>query len=138
MGQSNKSNLNKVALPELYTASQAIAIVDDDPSVRRGLKRLLQAHEWQVYTYLSAEEFLAAWPRPTVGLALVDIYLPGMSGIELLRRLRLHGMGPPVILMTAHGETDTAEALQSAGQPACLRKPFSLQQLLDAMLARGA
>jgi FixJ family two-component response regulator len=113
----------------------SVAIVDDDESVRRGLKRLLQAHQWKVYTYASAEEFLDHARGIEVDLALVDIYLPGLSGIELLKRLQSLGAGPPVILMTAHGESETADALTAAGLTFCLRKPFTLQQLMDAMLS---
>jgi FixJ family two-component response regulator len=115
-------------------SSTRVAIVDDDESVRRGLKRLLQAHHWQVNTYSSAEEFLENTHRPDVDIALVDIYLPGLSGSQLLKRLETEG-GPPVILMTAHGESETADALLVAGRTFCLRKPFTLAQLLDAMLA---
>ena len=111
-----------------------VAIVDDDPSVRRGLKRLLQTQGWGVCTYTSAEEFLDRSPSLKVDIALVDIYLPGLSGIELLKRLESEGGGPLVILMTAHGENETGDALFAGGRPSCLRKPFTLQQLLDAML----
>jgi FixJ family two-component response regulator len=112
-----------------------VAIVDDDESMRRGLKRLLQAHQWRVHTYASAEEFLDAASGIEVDIALVDIYLPGLSGIELLKRLESFGGRLPVILMTAHGESETADALLAAGRTFCLRKPFTLQQLMDAMLA---
>lgn len=112
-----------------------VAIVDDDGSVRRGLKRLLEAHHWNVNTYASAEEFLENAPGCNADIALVDIYLPGLSGIELLKRLESDGGGPTVILMTAHGESETADALLAAGRTYCLRKPFTLAELLDAMLA---
>jgi FixJ family two-component response regulator len=110
-----------------------VAVVDDDPSVRRGLKRLLQAQKWDVQTYASAEEFLERPPEVRPDFALVDIYLPGLSGIELLQRLASVGGGPAVILMTAHGENETADILRTASPTVCLRKPFTLQQLLDAM-----
>lgn len=112
-----------------------VAIVDDDSSVRRGLKRLLRAHQCGVHTYASAEEFLEAAPNVHVDVALVDIYLPGLNGIELLKHLEAEGKGPTVILMTAHGESETADTLLAAGRPSCLRKPFTLTQLLDAMMA---
>ena len=111
-----------------------VAVVDDDPSVRRGLKRLLQTQHCVVLTYASAEEFLERPAGQTVDLALVDIYLPGLLGIELLKRLELEGSGPAVILMTAHGESEIADIRNAAGRTLCLRKPFTLQQLLDAMM----
>jgi FixJ family two-component response regulator len=112
-----------------------VAIVDDDASVRRGLKRLLQANECTVLTYGSAEEFLEDPAGVEVNVALVDIYLPGISGIELLKRIESQKRRPAVVLMTAHGESETADALLFAGRTICLRKPFTLAQLLDAMLA---
>jgi FixJ family two-component response regulator len=119
----------------MLKAPMKVAIVDDDESVRRGLERLLHAHLCTVSTYASAEEFLENVRRLDVDVALIDIYLPGLSGIELLKRLESEVGAPPVILMTAHGESETADALLDAGHTFCLRKPFTLEQLLDAMLA---
>lgn len=112
-----------------------VAVVDDDDSIRRGLRRLLEARQWSVYAYASAEEFLEDASKLDFDFALVDIYLPGLSGIDLLKRLESDGTGPPVVLMTAHGEGETADILLAAGRHSCLRKPFTLAQLLDAMLA---
>ncbi len=111
-----------------------VAIVDDDPSIRRGLRRLLQTQCWEVCTYASAEEFLDRGQEPKIDLAFVDIYLPGLSGIELLKRMTSDSERPAVILMTAYGESETAEILHTAGPISCLRKPFTLQELLDAAL----
>jgi DNA-binding response OmpR family regulator len=111
-----------------------VAIVDDDLSVRRGLKRLLEAHHWTVYAYDSAEEFLSDPGSFRVDIALVDLYLPGLGGIDLLKQIESAG-GPPVILMTAHGEGETKDALLHAGRTSCLRKPFTFTQLLAAMMA---
>lgn len=112
-----------------------VAVVDDDASIRRGLKRLLQTQQWEVRTYASAEEFLERPPELQVDIALVDIYLPGLNGVELLKRLESVGEGSNVILMTAHGENETIDILHAAGRKSCLRKPFTLQQLLDAVVA---
>jgi DNA-binding response OmpR family regulator len=106
-----------------------VAIIDDDESVCRGLKRLLQAHHWRVETYESAEEFLERTSSLEVDIALVDIHLPGISGVELLSRLKSEGRGPLIILMTAQGENETTEALLSVGRTFCLRKPFTLAML---------
>jgi FixJ family two-component response regulator len=111
-----------------------VAVIDDDDSIRRGLRRLLEAHHCRVHTYASAEAFLEDASSLEVDTVLVDIYLPGLSGIELLKRLESFGGGPAIILMTAHGESETADALLAAGRTLCLRKPFTLDQLLDAML----
>jgi FixJ family two-component response regulator len=122
-------------LAKMINAPSKVAIVDDDESVRRGLTRLLKAHRCTVYAYGSAEDFLKDVRGLEVDVALIDIYLPGLSGLELLKRLETDGGAPPVILMTAHGESETADALRAAGRTFCLRKPFTLEQLLNAMLA---
>jgi two-component system, chemotaxis family, CheB/CheR fusion protein len=111
-----------------------VAIIDDDPSVRRGLRRLLESQDWKVLTYGSAEEFLDRAPGLSVDFALVDIYLPGIHGVELLRQLQRERGGPTVILMTAHSENETADVPLAESGTFCLRKPFTLRQLLDAMM----
>jgi DNA-binding response OmpR family regulator len=112
-----------------------VAIVDDDPSVLRALKRLLESQLWGVHTYTSAEEFLDHGLEHQVDLAIVDICLPGLSGIELLKRLECEGGGPSVIFMTAHSESETADVLSTAGRTSYLRKPFTLKELMDAVRA---
>ena len=110
-----------------------VAIVDDDESVRRGLKRLLQVHQCIVQTYASAEEFLARGDTTRVDCLLLDIDLGGMSGIELRRQLKSSGSALPIIFMTAlDDEALRAEALE-AGCIAFLRKPFPARQLMDAI-----
>jgi FixJ family two-component response regulator len=116
-------------------AHRTVAIVDDDASMRRGLKRLLKTQKWEVYTYSTAEEFLEREPGIRLDLVLIDLYLPGLNGVELLKRLSAEPAGPAVILMTGHSESETADILAAAGSTSCLRKPFTLTQLLDAILS---
>src|SRR5271154_2746617 len=111
-----------------------VAIVDDDPSVLRALKRLLKTQQWEVHIYDSAEAFFERRAGLALNLALVDICLPGASGIDLLRRVESEGNGPAVILMTALSEKEAAAAdLLGVGRAVYLRKPFTLEEFLEAL-----
>jgi FixJ family two-component response regulator len=113
-----------------------IAVVDDDISVRKSLDRLIRSAGLEVSVFASAEEFLnAAHPRNPDCLIL-DVRLPGMSGIELLDYLRTRRSGIPVIFITAHGSDDGARSAASSDWTvAYLIKPFSADELLDAVSA---
>lgn len=110
------------------------AIVDDDPSVRRGLARLLRALDWDVSVYASAEEFLASDRGLRVAVMLIDVHLPGMNGVELMRRVASAGSPIRMVLMTAHGEQETFDLLRSAEGTVCLRKPFTKEAVLSAIV----
>ena len=111
-----------------------VAIVEDDPGMRRGLGRVLNLHGFEVEIFPSAEAFLARDPdSPVVACLVLDINLPGMSGLELRRRLTAAGSTLPVIFITAvdHDAVETA-AIQ-AGCAAYLHKPFSTELLITAV-----
>lgn len=110
------------------------AIVDDDPSVRRGLGRLLRTMDWETASYASAEEFLDDGLDRHYDVVLIDIRLPGMSGVDLLQRLREKGVSSELLLMTAHGEAETRDLLLRASGAVCLRKPFSKEDFLGAIV----
>jgi FixJ family two-component response regulator len=113
-----------------------ISIVDDDISVRKSLDRLIRSFRLEVRVFASAEEFLEAdHPRKSDCLIL-DVRLPGMSGIELHRHLLACQCDVPVIFITAHGSDDDAK-LQAASNctVAYFIKPFSGDELLDAVNA---
>ncbi len=113
-----------------------ISIVDDDISVRKSLDRLIRSAGLEARVFASAEEFLnAAHPRNADCLVL-DVRLPGMSGIELLRHLGTRRYNVPVIFITAHGSDEGARsAAASDWTVAYLIKPFSGDELLDAVNA---
>jgi DNA-binding response OmpR family regulator len=114
--------------------SRKVAIVDDDPSVRRGLSRLLSALHWEVLTFPSAEDFLLSYPSLQIDLAILDIHLPGMTGIDLALRLKELSSPVHVILMTAQSSAETQEALSLVSPTVCLCKPFTREQLLGAIV----
>jgi FixJ family two-component response regulator len=113
-----------------------IAVVDDDISVRKSLDRLIRSAGVEVSVFASAEEFLnAAHPR-NADCLILDVRLPGMSGIELLDYLKTRRSGIPVIFITAHGSDDGARSAASSDWTvAYLIKPFSADELLDAVSA---
>ncbi len=110
-----------------------ISIVDDDLSVRRALGRLVRSASYAVETFASAREFLDSSPPPHPDCLVLDLFLGGMSGFELQKRLAVDGAGIPVILITAHDDAATSERVRKSGAAAYLRKPFDGQVLLDAI-----
>jgi FixJ family two-component response regulator len=113
--------------------SPLIAIVDDDESVRDALTSLLHSVGWQAEAFASAEAFLQSGQVHTTACVLLDVRLPGISGLELQRQLRSSQARLPIIFLTAHGtETMQAQTLQ-AGAVAFFTKPFSDTALLEAI-----
>ena len=113
-----------------------VAVVDDDISVRESLDSLIRSVGMEVRVFASAEEFLtAAHPRKADCLVL-DVRLPGMSGVELHRYLLARNRKVPVIFITAHASDDRARLeARSDWTVAYLTKPFGEDELLDAVHA---
>jgi FixJ family two-component response regulator len=109
-----------------------VVVVDDDPSVRRALSRLLLAYGLGVQTYASAEDFLAAAHPYDVACLVVDVQMDGMSGLDLLERLLEAGDTPPSIVITAHDDVATRERVRLSGAT-LLRKPFESNAILAAV-----
>ena len=119
---------------------QTVFLVDDDGSVRKALRRLIRSTGLDVTTFATAEEFLQAAPAPAPGCLVLDVHLPGLSGLDLQRRLTAEGRGFPVVFITAYGEGSAREQALRAGAVAFLQKPIEGQALLDAIgraLGRG-
>ena len=114
--------------------SGVVSVVDDDPSLRRSLKNLLSSVGFQVETFESAEAFLASGnPTRPGGCLVLDLRMPGMSGMELLHRLTAIGSRLRVIILTAHGDDETRRRALQAGAAAFLEKPFDSAALFDAI-----
>ena len=110
-----------------------IAIVDDDQSVREALENLISSIGCEVQLFASAEAFLDSDAPLQTDCAVLDLWLPGMSGLELQRKLVADGQSIPAIIITANGsETAQAEAV-AAGAIAFLKKPFKEAVLLAAI-----
>ncbi|MDQ1333642.1 MAG: hypothetical protein QG552_592 [Thermodesulfobacteriota bacterium] len=110
-----------------------VYVVDDDASIRSALKRLLRSVGYHAVTFESAEGFLDCAAAMGKGCLVLDIRLPGMSGLDLQEQLSLSGLEYPVIFMTAHDNAQWQERARKSGALAYLRKPFPEQALLDAI-----
>jgi FixJ family two-component response regulator len=110
-----------------------VAVVDDDDSFARALERLLRASGFEVHTFSSAEAFLAPTTFPPPDCLVLDIQLGGISGLDLLQRLRESGILTPVIFVTAHDVPEFREQARQAGCIAYLRKPVGKPALLEAI-----
>ncbi len=110
-----------------------IFVVDDDELVRDSLKTLIMATGFRVETFGSAQEFLANVAHKSSGILVLDVRMPGMSGLELQKRLASAGWIIPIIFITAHEDKQAYNAAIGAGAVAFLRKPFDDQELFDAI-----
>ena len=115
-----------------------VLVVDDEPALREGLSQRLQGWGFDVTTAVNAAEADRAMDRRRPDLVLTDLMLPGISGIELLRRFKRHDPDVAVIVMTAHGNVDAAVEAMKAGATDFLTKPIdadALRALLESLVA---
>jgi FixJ family two-component response regulator len=110
-----------------------IAIVDDEVSMLRALRRLLRSAGFASETYTSVEEFLQSGLQPGVGCLVLDVQMPGMTGLDLLGHLTVSRVPLPVIIITACADEQTRLYAEQAGVVAYLGKPFEEDALLEAI-----
>jgi FixJ family two-component response regulator len=110
-----------------------IAIVDDDPSVRRGLERLIRSAGWKAETFASAQEFLARPGAEAPSCLVLDLQLPGLSGLALQKRMAEVGLEIPIVFLTGHGSIPASVQAMKAGAIEFLTKPVDEQDLLNAI-----
>ncbi len=110
-----------------------VIVVDDDPSVRRGLTRLLRAAGYNVETYASAREFLEAGNYGRAACLLLDVRMPGQNGLDLQDVLIAGGHDVPIVFITGHGDISVVVRAMKAGAVDVLLKPFDEQKLLKAI-----
>jgi FixJ family two-component response regulator len=114
-----------------------VSVVDDDESVRESLPNLLRVFGFAVQAFSSAEEFFASECVGQTRCLILDVKMPGMSGPDLQRELRLHGREIPVVFITADQDQAVRQRLLANGAVECLFKPFrdtELREALDAAL----
>ena len=110
-----------------------VFVVDDDPSIRRSLERLLRAAGHTVETFVSARQFLERGDLGVPGCLVLDVRMPGQSGLDLQQVLEAAGHRIPVIFITGHADQPLAQQAMRAGAVSLLNKPFDGQELLDAI-----
>jgi FixJ family two-component response regulator len=115
----------------MTSGSQLVAIVDDDRSVQSALQDLMESAGFSARCFGSAEDFLEWDQRNQTACLLLDIRMPGMSGLELQARLKAEGSLIPIIFITAHGDTNMRMQAIKAGAVEFFTKPFDDEVLLE-------
>jgi len=110
-----------------------VHVIDDDDALRDSLAFLLRTAQIEVKTNASAAAFLEALPGTTLGCVITDVRMPGMSGIDLLRRLKELKVAVPVIIITGHGDVPLAVEAMKVGAADFLEKPFDDEALLASV-----
>jgi FixJ family two-component response regulator len=113
--------------------SGAVFVIDDDPSMRAALEDLISSVGLQVRLFASPQEFLHSKPPDILGCLVLDVRLPGMSGLTFQNELAKAGIAFPVIFVTGHGDIPMGVRAMKAGAVEFLTKPFHDQDLLDAI-----
>ncbi len=112
-----------------------VFVVDDDPSMRRSLESLLRSVGLDARLFSSAQEFMQAERPDAPGCLILDVRLPGMSGLTFQQELAKAGIALPIIFITGHGDVPMSVRAIKAGAAEFLTKPFDDQVLLDAINA---
>ena len=110
-----------------------ISIVDDDASMREAINTLISSIGFDVDEFLSAEDFLKTGRFEDCDCLILDVRMPGLDGLELQRRLLAAHINIPIVFITAHYSEEQRRIAMEAGGVAFLRKPFTEQELLDAI-----
>ncbi len=124
-------------LPQI---ASTVYIVDDDEAVRDSLRWLLEANNYRVRAYASAEAFLAEYDEQQPGVLIVDVRMPGMSGLELQEQLIVRKSSMPVVFITGHGDIPMAISTMKKGAVDFLEKPFNetaLREIVGRMFEQA-
>jgi FixJ family two-component response regulator len=113
--------------------NQVVFVIDDDSSMRSAIKRLLEAVGLNVQTFASALEFLESELPDVPGCVILDVRMPGLSGLDLQREMAGKGIELPIIFVTGHGDIPMTVRAMKEGAVEFLTKPFRDQDLLDAI-----
>lgn len=110
-----------------------VYVVDDDPSIRRSLERLFRSVGHECVSFSSAIEFLRSERRDVPACLVLDVRLPGASGLDLQRQMAEAKVSIPIVFLTGHGDVPLSVRAMKAGAVDFLTKPFHEQELLDAV-----
>jgi FixJ family two-component response regulator len=114
-------------------ADSIVFVVDDDSSVREAIKSLIKSVGLRVETFETAQQFLGSKRLEVPGCVVLDVRLPGLSGLDLQRELAAHDIKLPIIFITGYGDIPMSVTAMKAGALEFLTKPFRDQDLLDAI-----
>jgi FixJ family two-component response regulator len=131
MTMSELARAGDTMAPDLAT----VHVIDDDASPREALSLLLPSVGLEVRTYASVQEFLDAGEHDGLGCILLDVRLPGISGLDFQIRRDGFGVHLPIVLMTGHGDVPMSVRAMKAGAVDFLPKPFRDQDMIDAVTA---
>jgi two-component system, LuxR family, response regulator FixJ len=122
-------------MQEMPSDAAVVHVVDDDEAMRQSMAFLLRTANLEARTYESATTFLDALPQIKIGCVVTDVRMPGMTGIDLMKRLRELNVTMPVVVITGHGDVPLAVEAMKGGAVDFLEKPFDDQVLLAAVRA---
>jgi RNA polymerase sigma factor (sigma-70 family) len=117
----------------MTNVKQIVYVIDDDPSMRAAIKRLVGAVGLSVETFESGQEFLESNLSDLPGCLVLDVRLPGLSGLDIQKEMVEKGIQIPIIFITGHGDIPMSVRAMKAGAVEFLTKPFRDQDLLDAI-----
>lgn len=126
--------MTTLLMPSVYpttTMESVVFVVEDDADVRQSIHLLLSSVDLRVQTFGSAHEFLNTYDPQQPGCLILDMRMPGMTGLQLQQTLTERGLRIPIIFVTGYGEVAAATAAMRAGAVDYLSKPFSFQHLLE-------
>ena len=113
--------------------TSTVFVVDDDPSVRRGVGRLVRLAGYDVETFASGEEFLNRSPTQEPSCLVLDVRMPGLTGLDLQEAINKTGDSIPIVFITGHGDVPMSVRAMKAGAVDFLQKPFDHHDLLNAI-----
>lgn len=112
-----------------------ISIVDDDDSLRRSLGNLLRSLGFRVQEFASAQAFIGAQNARETACLILDVRMPGMTGLDLQRHIAASGWRVPIVFITSHADDDARTRALAVGAVAFLSKPFREKEIFDAINA---
>ena len=117
----------------METSRLRVAVVDDDESVRKALRRLLRAANLDADAFASGQDFIDSLAAQVPDCIVLDLHMPGMNGMDVQQQLARSGLQLPIVVITGHDEPLARSQCLSAGAAAYLRKPLDDEALLDAI-----
>ena len=117
----------------MTAAAPLVLVVDDDPSVRKSLSRLLESADYAVEAFASAGEFLARGPHPGPCCLVLDVKMPGLTGIQLQEMLTAAGRRMSIVFVSGHADVPTSVKAMKAGAVDLLTKPVDVRDLIAAI-----